>query len=65
MIGATNMAELLIAVEITEQEADCFRKMRESGAFDIKDGSVTLHFSHTGKLLKLEKKISTSFTQNP
>lgn len=56
------MADLLVAVEITSQEADVFRKMRETGCFEIKDGNCTLHFSHLGKLLKIQKNLSTSFS---
>lgn len=55
------MANLLIAVEITNQEADIFRKMRETGCFDIKDGSCTLHFGKNGNLLKLDKHLYTGF----
>jgi hypothetical protein len=57
------MSDLLIAVEVTNQEADVFRKMRESGSFEIRDGSVTLHFGHSGRLIKLERKLSTTFSQ--
>ena len=58
------MTDLLIAVEITPQEADVFRKMRETGCFDIRDGSVELHFGKTGRLLKLQRKLSTGWTQD-
>lgn len=53
---------LLIAVEITEQEAELFRFMREAGIFDIREGNATLHFSKTGKCLKIEKNL---YTFNP
>jgi hypothetical protein len=55
------MSEVLIGVEITAQEADVFRKMRETGCFELRDANCTLHFSKTGKLLRVEKKLYTSF----
>lgn len=64
MIGkAIDMPEVLIAVEITPLEALIFRRMRESGIFDIRDGNATLHFSKTGKLLKIEKHLYTAFNE--
>ena len=62
MIGEIdNMAEILIGVEITAKEADCFRKMREAGVFEIVDGNCTLNFDKRGVLAKIEKKIYTAF----
>jgi hypothetical protein len=56
------MAEILIGVEITQQEADVFRKMRESGCFDLKDANCTLNFDKKGRLLKIEKRLFTDFS---
>ena len=56
------MSEILIAIEITAQEADVFRKMRENGVFELRDGNATLHFSKTGQLLKLDVHSFKSFT---
>ncbi len=55
------MANLLIAVEITPLEADVFRKMRETGVFDLKGGNATLHFDPQGRLKSIEKKLLTFF----
>lgn len=55
------MAEILIAVEITHQEAAVFRSMREQGAFDIKDGTVSLNFK--GGIFRSMKV--ESYTQVP
>ena len=57
--------EVLIGVEITAQEADVFRKMREAGVFELRDGNATLHFSKTGTLLKLEKHTFATYTKDP
>lgn len=58
------MAGLLIGIEITPREADTFRKMRETGVFDICDGNVTLHFNKVGFLLKIDRHLYTGFTDN-
>ena len=52
---------LLIGVEITPQEADVFRKLREAGVFELRDGNCTLHFSKLGQLLKIDKHTFSTF----
>jgi hypothetical protein len=49
----------LIKVELTPNIASALRFMVESGVFDIKDGSATLHFGSNGRLNKIERKLYT------
>lgn len=51
----------LIAVEISDIEADVFRKMREAGCFDVIGGKCVLNFDTYGKLSKIEKTLYTPF----
>lgn len=57
----TGVITELVAVEITAQEADVFRKMREVGCFDVIDGNCVLNFDRNGKLAKIEKKLYVAF----
>lgn len=49
----------LISIELTPDIAVKLRFMVESGVFDIRDGSATLHFAANGKLNKIERKLYT------
>lgn len=53
------MLEILIPIEITEQEAQVFRIMREAGVFNLKNGSATLNFTKTGMLRSIKTELMT------
>jgi len=38
------MTQMLVGIEITPLEASVFRVMREKGAFDVRDGTISLNF---------------------
>jgi len=40
---------------------DIIDKLQKSGAFNIRNGSVTLHFDANGKVSSVEKKEMTRF----
>ncbi len=60
------MPEELIRIEITTPEAMLFREFQcfhetfallcTKGVFDIKSGSVTIHFDNNSKIQKIERK---------
>ena len=56
-----NVIEVLIPIEISEREADVFRKMREGGCFTIYNGSVTLHFDGQGILTMIDRHLVQRF----
>jgi hypothetical protein len=49
----------LISLQISPDIAIKLRFMMESGVFDIRDGSATLHFDKKGFLQKIERKLFT------
>lgn len=56
----TNMAELLIGIELTPKEARAFRFMMESGVFDIKKGNAVLSFNENGELKSIKRELFTT-----
>lgn len=60
------MEEQLIQIEITTPEAIAFRQFMQfhsnfmllvnNGVFNVKDGSVRLHFDHDGNVRKIERE---------
>lgn len=46
----------MIPIEITEQQALAFRLLSELGAWDIINGSVTIHFDSQGFPSRGEKR---------
>lgn len=46
----------MIPVELTTNQAYLFRLLAQAHAWDVKSGSVTIHFDHMGKPLKVEKR---------
>lgn len=47
----------MINVELTDEQALAFRLLSMSGAWDIKSGSVTLHFDSQGKPVQAETRV--------
>jgi len=52
MIGGIN-------VELTEEEATLYRKLREAGVFDTKNGTLVLNFDSSGTLTEVRRNVLT------
>lgn len=44
----------MVLLELTDQEAETWRILREAGVFDITNGSVELHFNAEGQLASID-----------
>ena len=49
----------LIPIELTETECVLFRKLREGGVFDTKNGTLILNFDNMGTLTEIRRNVLT------
>ena len=51
----------MITIDLTEEEALLFRRLREQKIFEIKNGSATIHFDKDKKVSLIEVKVFTRY----